>query len=879
MPIEPLPFTREEINNSIVDRFEKIVLAFPQRLAIKTNKEELTFQELNRRVNKLAFKILDQGDKAVNSIAIFLSHNEGPIIAMMSILKTGKVFVPLNPSSPDERIQKILRSSSAEIVITDYRYIKRLTKLGVNKSAQVINIDNLPKDLPENNPGIKSKAEDLLAIIYTSGSTGIPKGVMHVQKTIMHNTWVQTDSLKINPQDRHTLIPHLSYVAGSTDILRTLLNGASLFPIDFLEVGLKGISNTIEKEKISIFHSVPTIFRRLIEEEAQGHDYSSVRIVHLGGEPVYAGDVRLIRKYFSKDCVLLNNLGSTEVPTYRRYIVSGGIEVEEGNLPVGVPVSDKKVTIVGENGKELEPGEVGEIVIESKYMSWGYFNDSERSERVYRPLPTANQAGRFFSGDIGSIDGQGVMKFLGRKDYQVKIFGNRVELGEVEANMLSINGVHQAVALVKQFGGEKILMGYIVLSKGKTLSIEEIRHEMLKKIPSFMVPKQFLIMESFPYTQTNKIDREKFPEPVSIKTPKINNIDLPRNVLEERLSKIWQESLDLPQIGIRDNFFELGGDSLTAVKLFLSIENSFGVKMPISILLEAGDIEKQAMILNDTERVIDWSPIISVQPLGDKPPLFCLFGKGGNPLTFRQFSDYFGEDQPVFFLQSRGLNGRETPLKRVEEIASDFIREIKKIWPQGPYRFCGASFGGMVGYEIAKQLRKNNEDVDLVVLFDTYGPGYPKFESGIGKIKKSLNNIGYYINKHFSSFRNADGQGRRNYFRYYRDFVPEFFRMKKREIGEGLENWRSQREIPNEIKEVIRANIAASEKYQPGPYEGKVVLLRVSNQPPGVIPDEKLGWGNVEIHNLDIHEIDAHHGSILFEPSVKKVVEILQKYL
>ncbi|MBT7819937.1 MAG: AMP-binding protein, partial [Chloroflexi bacterium] len=398
MPIVPLPFSREEIDTSIVDRFEKIVSTYPKSLAIKTARDKFTFLDLNQRVNQLAFKILELGEKADNTVAIFLSHNEFPIIAMMSILKAGKAFVPLNSSSPDERIKKILRSSRSEMVITDNRFIKRLSKLGLKNGKKIINMDLLSDELPDNNPGIQTNPEDLVAIIYTSGSTGVPKGVMHVQKTIMHNTWVQTDSLKIDPNDRHTLIPHLSYVAGSTDILRTLLNGASLFPIDFLDVGLNGIGRTIQNEKITIYHSVPTIFRRLIEEEAGGQDYSSVRIIHLGGEPVYAGDVRLIRKYFSKDCILLNNLGSTEVPTYRRHIVSQETKVEQGNLPVGNPVSDKKVTIVGGNGEELKPGEVGEIVIESKYMSWGYFNDPERSSKSYRPLPTANLAGRFFSG-------------------------------------------------------------------------------------------------------------------------------------------------------------------------------------------------------------------------------------------------------------------------------------------------------------------------------------------------------------------------------------------------------------------------------------------------------------------------------------------------
>ena len=654
MPIVPLPFSREEIDTSIVDRFEKIVSTYPKSLAIKTARDKFTFLDLNQRVNQLAFKILELGEKADNTVAIFLSHNEFPIIAMMSILKAGKAFVPLNSISPDERIKKILRSSRSEMVITDNRFIKRLSKLGLKNGKKIINMDLLSDELPDNNPGIQTNPEDLVAIIYTSGSTGVPKGVMHVQKTIMHNTWVQTDSLKIDPNDRHTLIPHLSYVAGSTDILRTLLNGASLFPIDFLDVGLNGIGRTIQNEKITIYHSVPTIFRRLIEEEAGGQDYSSVRIIHLGGEPVYAGDVRLIRKYFSKDCILLNNLGSTEVPTYRRHIVSQETKVEQGNLPVGNPVSDKKVTIVGGNGEELKPGEVGEIVIESKYMSWGYFNDPERSSKSYRPLPTANLAGRFFSGDIGMIDEQGVMKFLGRKDYQVKIFGNRVELGEVEANMLSIDGVHQAVALVKQIAGEYILMGYIVPSKGKILTIEEIRQEMLKKLPSFMVPKQFLIMESFPYTQTNKIDRESFPSPTPSKALEIHESELPRNQMEEKLTQIWQETLGIPQIGIRANFFELGGDSLTAVKLFLSIEDSFGVKMPISILLEAGDIEKQAMILNNTDRVIDWSPIISVQALGDKPPLFCLFGEEATRLLLGNFQNILGRINRYSFYNREG---------------------------------------------------------------------------------------------------------------------------------------------------------------------------------------------------------------------------------
>ncbi len=856
-----------------------MVSIYPNNLAIKFAQGEFNYQELNRKANQIAHCLLDQDAESNGPVAIYLKHSANPIIAMMGVLKAGKAFVPLNPNLPDERNIQVLRSSGIQTLLTDEVYFDKLSKLKLDPKLKIINIDKLSPELLKINPKIKRYADNLIAIIFTSGSLGLPKGVMHVDQTLLHNSWVHTDFMNIRPEDRHILFSHLSYISGLTDILRTLLNGASLFPIDFHEVGLKGLSDILQNDKITIYHSVPTIFRRLLEEQASGISYPSVRIIHLGGETVFSGDITLMRKYFSADCLFFNNLGSTEVPTYRRFAVTSDMKVEDERLPVGYPVSDKKVFIVDEDGNELGAGEVGEIVIETEYMSWGYFEDPEKTKTAYRPTPKIGQAGRFYSGDIGVIHQDGIMEFLGRKDHQVKIHGNRVELGEVEAQLLAFNSVHQAVVVAKKYNQENILVAYIITSKGSELNIEDIRQKLFLKLPVFMLPKEFIVMNSFPYTQTNKVDRNALPSPNFDKELRQDELVLPKTEIEIKLTKIWQKTLKVSAIGITDNFFALGGDSLSAVNLFLAIEDAFGVKLPISILLEAGDIKKQADILNNTDYIVDWSPIIEVQPLGSKPPLFCLFGKGGNPLTFRQFSEYFGLDQPVYFLQARGLSGRETPLNVVENIAADFIREIQKVYPNGPYRFCGASFGGTLSFEIAKQLKAENEIVDLVVLLDTYGPGYPKFKSGQNKFIQYFKRSIYYLNKHLSNLLDSNPQERKNYFRYYRDFIPEIIKEINRKINEKINSWKAERLLPPELKKVTRANVEASNKYYPSAYNGRVVLLRVSNQPPGAIYDQKLGWGSVDIPNLQIHEVEAHHGSILFEPRVKKVVEILKQYL
>jgi thioesterase domain-containing protein len=312
-------------------------------------------------------------------------------------------------------------------------------------------------------------------------------------------------------------------------------------------------------------------------------------------------------------------------------------------------------------------------------------------------------------------------------------------------------------------------------------------------------------------------------------------------------------------VGIHDRFFDLGGDSLTAAQLFVALEKEFRRKLPLSSLMEARTVAEQSRVLEDENSQANWSPVVPVQPEGDGTPIFCFAGKGGNPLRFRFLADLIGESHPLYFMQSRGFDGKWRPYERVPDIAADFLAEIRNAYPTGPYHLIGSSFGGLVAYEIAIHLPP--EERGVVALLDTFGPGMMLQKK---TLRDRLLDPLYYLVKHLRQAFNPDRNVRANYFQYYRDY----FHLRRRVNGEKPA---PSPRLPRSYQRVERANLSAARKYAPSGYDGEVVLFRAKYQKRSKRGDPKLGWGEVAIGSLVIHEVDSYHGDILFYPGVQQV--------
>ncbi|MBA3921185.1 MAG: non-ribosomal peptide synthetase, partial [Nostocaceae cyanobacterium] len=486
----------------------------------------------------------------------------------------------------------------------------------------------------------------------------------------------------------------------------------------------------------------------------------------------------------------------------------------------------------------------------------------------------------------------GNIEFLGRGDYQVKIRGFRIELGEIEAVLSQHPSIVQTVVIAyEHIPGDKRLVAYVVPNQHTTATISELRRFLKEKLPEYMVPSVFVLLEALPLTPSGKVNRSALPAPEQALQELEATFVAPRDDLEEKLSQIWEEVLGIQPIGIMDNFFDLGGHSLLAVRLFAQIEHKFAKKLPLATLFRSGTVEAIAKILRQGEEKAlgnqvlstlaekklktSWSSLVEIQPKGSKPPLFCIHPLGGETLCYRDLARHLGSEQPVYGLQPIGLDGKELPHTRIADMASCYIQEIKSIQPNGPYFLLGWSFGGFVVYEMAQQLHSQGEKVSLLGMIDSVRPGYFQRAPLLMRVFLHLNNIfqrgpAYLWQKARGWTYQGKYEIQQRYKRYLNaaqhvlDITPHL-----------AEN--------DEHLKVIDANMQALDEYIFQVYPGRMTLFRTSDENRceaiGEQYDPQFGWGDITTGGIDINYIPGSHLSVMEEPYVQVIAEQLKVYL
>ena len=447
-PIYPYTaFTDEEIEQSIPQRFEKQVRLCGDRLAIMSDKASFTYDGLNQTANRLARKILAvRGDK-VEAVALMFEHDAGVLAAMLGVLKAGKFYLVLDPSYPKDRLAYMLADSGAELVITDSKNLPTVAQLSDGRK-EIINLDNLEETLSKENPGLSISPDALAMLLYTSGSTGQPKGVMHSHKNVLVEVRNLTNAWCISQHDRWLLYTSMSFANSVRTIYGGLLNGSAIFPYDLKEKGFGDLARWLNSNRITIMRSLPTTFRNFMASLPPELTFSDMRILAVGGEPMPRSDIDYFNRHFCPSCVLVHGLGPTECFMVSWNYFPHGSRVEESKLPIGYALQDKEVLLLDDSGREVPPGEVGEICVKSRYISLGYWRDLERTNAVFRP--DGNGAQIYRTGDLGVRDQNGCLTHVGRADFQLKIRGFRIEVAEIEAALRAIDGIVDAVVVGRE---------------------------------------------------------------------------------------------------------------------------------------------------------------------------------------------------------------------------------------------------------------------------------------------------------------------------------------------------------------------------------------------------------------------------------------------
>jgi amino acid adenylation domain-containing protein len=873
-----IDFPKSAIEQSIPSRFEQQVNKYPHAIAIKTHYQTLTYGQLNQNANRLANAILSQRGNKQEVIVLLLEKGADFITSILAVLKTGKIFVPLDPTFPIDRLAYIIEDSQAMAFITNNRHLELAQKLAHN-NCQLFNIDNIDNHDSGTNPIIKISPATPAYIIYTSGSTGKPKGVLHNHRNSLLYCMNDTNTLLISPQDRVVFLYSCSALGGILCIFYTLLNGASLYSFDVKEQGLTNLVNWLIESEITIYHSFTTLFRHFVDTLTGAEKFPKIRLVKLGGEATLIRDVENYKKYFPADSILYASLGATEAGTFCNFIINQNTKLENSAVPIGYPVQDMEVVLLDENGAKVENGNIGEIAIRSEYLALGYWQKPELTKTVFLSDIQNRKKRIYRTGDLGCIQTDGCLVHKGRKDFQVKIRGFRIEVAEIEMELLKITNIKEAVVIATEDTPEnKRLIAYLVAKQKPTPTTKQIRTFLQDKLPEYMLPSGLIFLDALPLTPNGKLDRKGLAAFNLSKLETSENFVNSQNDIQHQLIQMWEDLLGVEPIGIKDDFFELGGNSLLAMRLFADIEHKFTKKLPLALLLSSPTIETIAAIIQqETVFVNTAKNLVEIQTQGTKPPLFMLHPLGGEVLCYRHLAKYLGLEQPIYGLQPQGLDGKLPPLLRVEDIASQYLQEIRTIQPQGPYFLLGYSFGGVIAYEIAQQLHHQGQEVAFLAMLDTCRPGYKQRLSFLQRLTIHINHIYQhglkYIARNYRGwYKHADYYLRKIYNDYLR-LVSEFMETTLK-LGE-----------TNTYSDVYNAHLYALNTYVFQPYSGKVTLFRTKDEDRtggvGVKYDPTFGWGDIITGELEMNYIPGSHISILDEPNVnilaKEVKICLQK--
>lgn len=586
-----IEFRRDEIEQSIPERFEQQVLRHPERLAVKTRDCALSYDALNRAANRVASAILSRCGEDPEPVALLFEPGVSFVVASLAALKAGKIPVSLESTFPRARLQYMVEQSQARILVTNGANLPLARELGV---ATTLDVDAIDGALPDTNPGLRISPDALAGIEYTSGSTGQAKGIAWNHRGVLHAVMRHTNLSRMCLHDRLVM-----FRAALRTYLYAILNGAAFFPVNLHREDPSRLADWLTQEKITVYRAAVSVFRSFAASLSVPQHFPHLRLVLLFGEPTYQPEVELFRKHFSDRCVLASSLGCNEFGDYAYCFLDKNSPLLGGVVPGGYAVDDAEVLLLDENERTVGADGIGEIAIRSRYNAVGYWKRPDLTETAFHPDPEGGAALIYRTGDLGRRRADGCLIHLGRKDSQIKIRGHRVEVAEVETALHELEGVKQAVVVGREdTPGDNRLVAYIVPTQAHALTVSHLRRSLVGKLPDYMVPSMFLTVETFPLTATGKVDRRALPAPDGTR-PRLEQAFIPpRTAIEKTLAEIWCGLLGFKQIGIDDSFFDLGGNSLLATQIISRLRNAFHVEIPLRALFEAPTVAGLATVLN-----------------------------------------------------------------------------------------------------------------------------------------------------------------------------------------------------------------------------------------------------------------------------------------
>jgi non-ribosomal peptide synthetase component F/thioesterase domain-containing protein/acyl carrier protein len=713
------PFVRfqdEDLDKPIIDHLEAIVGRQPDRVAVTDGDETLTYAALWDGLSGLA-EYITALTKPGDAVAILLPPHTMAPLAMLACIAAGRPFLMLDVHAPRDWLTRTVRDAQPTLVIAGHDAAK-----GVETgAASVIELDTLPQRAA---PGWRRAAlgvDEPACILFTSGSTGHPKGIVNSQRNLLQRVAQSINAAHINADDRFLTLASLCTIVGVRDVMTALLAGARIRLVDPQRTGPREALSVIRNDAITILFAFPALLRSLMTAKAEPG--ATLRLVRAGGDTLVWGDIDQIRERLAPDAHVQLIYAATEAPMMQ-WFVADSFRRADARVPIGYPLPGNRLAIVNDRGCSASPGEFGELVVESPYVSLGLWENGRlKTESVEHGAASASRV--FRSGDLVRQRPDGLLERAGRIDRQVKIRGSRVDLDGVEAVLRGQPFVHDVGAVARNKGpdGSQMLVAYVCIRPGAPDGIlDDIKVE-LDSAPAAMRPARIYVVPEIPRLPSSKLDNhallamdetrasEERVTPAAISA--IEDDHIARSV-----AQVWRDILNLAVSSPDDDFFESGGDSLQALSFTLKVEEALGVELPVTLINEAPSFGAFCSMLRQGSAT-RYTPLVLLKSGNRLPPVFLIHGVGGNVTEMLPMARCMAYPGPVFGIQARGLVGDASPHISVEAMAAEYLHEIKLRQPSGPYYLCGYSFGGLVAFEIAKSLHSAGEEVGLVGLFDT----------------------------------------------------------------------------------------------------------------------------------------------------------------
>jgi amino acid adenylation domain-containing protein len=833
-------------DGTITALWEAQARATPDAVALVSGRDEITYDELNRRANRIARGLIALDIGPGDCVGVCMARTPALLASLLGVLKAGAAYVPLDPAHPAPRHRAALALSGARRVIADAASRAQLGEIDGIAIATAAELDGGRHD----DPAPRAGPGDLAYVIFTSGSTGGPKGVAIAHRsTAAMLAWV-----------RELLADERASVLGSTpvtfdvsvaELFGTLCGGGTVVLVE------NALAALPPGRTVLAAPMTPTAAAELLRE---GRLPPGVRSILLGGEAVPPPLVGAMAE--AGVAHVVNLWGPTEDTTYS---TSAVLEPFTDRVGIGRPIAGGRVYVLDGALRHAGIGAPGEVWTAGAGVARGYASRPALTAEKFRPDPHGAPGSRMYRTlDRGRWREDGTLEYLGRMDAQVKVRGHRIELEEVEQTLATHPAVaHAAVAARGEGGAARRLAGWLVARPAAELPTQaELRTYLRERLPEYMVPAVFTWMDALPRTTSGKLDRRALPEP-DAGADGAEHVP-PKPGMEERLAAVWKDVLGVERIGAHDDFFDLGGQSILATRLVARLRGELGVDVPVAMLVQAPTVEAMARALAAGERAVRL-PLVPLQTFGERPPLFMVHPAGGHVICYRGMAVSLAPDQPVYGLQPRGLEDGMEPIDSLPEMAAYYVEAIRRFRPRGPYRLGGWSFGGVVAWEMARQLRAAGEAVDLLALLDTS----PLTAEAIAADPREaaevmMQTIGGYAGV-MAAERIRVGE--------VAHLPPrEMALAMMRQVGDDRLLPESRVDLLLSLTRVRSANLQAQATYDLQPYDGHLTYFRTEASAEAQLLSSALGFWASRAASTTAVPVTGNHGTILHEPHVNYVI-------